>query len=135
MSTRANILIKQKNHNDIFLYSHHDGYIESGLGDMLIEFIWNLAVDNEWHTAQNIADKLTTGDFPYSDEFTIKTTSSIHGDIEYLYIIELQGLGLPTLTCYARLTDEAWESGIKGIYTTWTKYQLVKELSEYAKES
>lgn len=135
MSTRANILIKQKNRNDIVLYCHHDGYINSGLGDALIEFIWNLAIDTEWQTAKTISDKLTCGKFPDSDGLTIKETKAIHGDIEFLYIIEIQDVGLPTLTCYAKLTDEAWQSGSNGIYTTWTKYQLVKSYSDYAQES
>lgn len=124
MSTRANIVILDKD-NMVHLYSHHDGYIDGGIGDMLTEFIWNLVPDNNWKDANDLAKRLVEGHHPEPNSFKIRYTADIHGDIQFLYIITIETGQLPLLKCYEKKSDLAWEHGIRGINQYWTKHVLV----------
>ena len=80
MSTRANVKIIGK-HGTVFLYRHCDGYPE-GLGEELKYFIQ----DHEFFTsdAKEFAEKLINTDS------NLELTDREHGDIEYLYVIDLE---------------------------------------------
>lgn len=85
MSTRCNIIVKDR-YDRFWLYHHHDGYPE-GVGEDLKKRMTK--VFNEWSGnrlySEDIVNMLVKdGD----DEYEI--TTSEHGDIEYLYTIDLE---------------------------------------------
>lgn len=83
MSTRCNILVKEKGYRDIILYHHHDGYPE-GVGADLLERFAELFSKKEYFIfAIVLANKLI---MDREDEYEV--TNCIHGDIEYLYTID-----------------------------------------------
>lgn len=108
MSTRANIIIKDE-YSKIILYRHSDGYPECA-GEDLKDFVkdytnglmrldamqsagWLIVRGNKEYKA---------GEKPSNDKFSgwkvgaYEPTTGIHGDIEYLYTIDL---AKRTLTC------------------------------------
>ena len=109
MSTRCNIIIKDRFNRRVYLYHHHDGYPE-GVGEALAEYLhkWQ-----DWQIRQHgmryIPNELVRGEIKvvFTDwktgEATIQPdlgydiTAGIHGDIEYLYIINCKA---GTLRCY-----------------------------------
>lgn len=114
MSTRCNIIVKDRWNNRVYLYHHHDGYPEF-VGACLAEM---LAGMQPWQIKQHpfsIANKLVKNGIQYQttdwrthepkvvtdDEYEI--TSGVHGDIEYLYVINGKA---GTLRCYA---VDLWE--------------------------
>ena len=74
MSTRANIKINYKN-KELYLYSHYDGYPDGGVGDDIKDLIRL----NNWDAPGLIMDLIAT----------YETSTSIHGDIEFYYIMDL----------------------------------------------
>lgn len=120
MATRANVIIRE-NGQDTFLYSHFDGYIIDGLGEMLEEFVIKMNKISTAHTLKEIAEMLVDGRHPYKNCFEIKLTNSIHGDVEYIYIIE-DGF---RLTAYTRRNDEAWDHPTSEYKKYWNKVELV----------
>lgn len=89
MSTRANIKIIGDNATS-YLYKHNDGY-PNGLGNDLKQFI----VDNGYFTENY---------YPFSDKLiktypNIEETNSIHGDISYLYEIDLTNKTFKCFRC------------------------------------
>lgn len=89
MATRANIKIIGFDATS-YLYKHYDGYPD-GLGNDLKQFI----ADNGYFTENY---------YPFSDKLiktypNIKESNSIHGDISYLYVIDLTKKTLECFKC------------------------------------
>ena len=72
MSTRANVIVKKGDRKLIF-YRHCDGYPD-GLGEELKNCIASNPVDTLFNIIENC---------------NLELTNSVHGDIEYLYILDL----------------------------------------------
>jgi hypothetical protein len=120
MATRANVIIRE-NGQDTFLYSHYDGYIIDGLGDMLEEFVIKMNKVSAAHTLKEIGEMLVDGRHPKQNCFEIQSTDCIHDDVEYIYIIE-DGF---RLTAYTRRNDEAWDNPTSEYTKYWNKVELV----------
>ena len=87
MSTRCNVIIREHSGKFFQLYHHHDGYPE-GVGTDLEDYIEQM--DNEF-----LVDGKKFSDFlcdpKRDDEYEYEGTNIYpHGDIEYLYIVDLQ---------------------------------------------
>lgn len=89
MSTRANIKIIGFNATS-YLYKHHDGYPD-GLGNDLKQFI----TDNGYFS-KNYYPFMYKLLKTYPD---IQETNSIHGDIKYLYVIDLINKTIECFKC------------------------------------
>ena len=129
MGTRANIIIRENSVEKI-LYSHFDGYIVNGVGEMLEEFIWNFMSSGMKVTRPLVEEfqiRLTNKMHPNPDIFALQDTTCIHGDIEYLYIIEVKN-NLPNLVAYTRKSDEAWDNGPEDYLNSWTIVELINTL-------
>jgi hypothetical protein len=72
MSTRANVILK-KGERKVYLYRHCDGYPD-GLGQDLQEAMDSTPEDTILNILEIDGIELTTG---------------IHGDVEYIYIVNL----------------------------------------------
>lgn len=83
MSTRCNILVKDKGYNDIILYHHQDGYPEGVGADLVERFKELFSRKGNYIFAIVLANKLIKDS---EDEYEV--TNCIHGDIEYLYTID-----------------------------------------------
>ena len=64
---------------------------------------------------------------PEPEVFTLEDTNAIHGDIEYLYIIEIKN-GIPSLVAYSRYSDEAWEHPTTEYPKYWRFIELINTL-------
>ena len=97
MSTRCNIVLKtgRRFFKDIYLYHHHDGYPE-GVGADLVN---RLKDHFTGATVEDIANKLVKD---LDDEYEI--TTCLHGDIEYLYVIDEEDKSL-----YYKPVDFGWD--------------------------
>jgi len=129
MGTRANIILRE-NSDEKILYSHFDGYIVDGVGEMLEEFIWNFMGSGIKVTRPLIEEfqiRLTNKMYPEPEIFTLKDTDSLHGDIEFLYIIEIKN-GIPSLVAYSRYSDEAWEHPTIEYAKYWKYIELINTL-------
>ena len=91
MSTRATILIREKNEPDVHIYHHCDGYPE-GIGSDLKHYLNSL----KYWESENIANALIKG-IAVEDDNGYQLTSCQHGDEEYAYLIDCDN---KTLTCY-----------------------------------
>ena len=134
MGTRANIILRE-NSNEKILYSHYDGYIIDGVGEMLEEFIWNFMSSGMKLTRpiiEEFHERLINKIHPNPDSFTLEDTNTIHGDIEYLYIIDIKN-GIPSLVAYSRNSDEAWENGPSDYLNSWNFVELINT-SDYVTE-
>ena len=137
MSTRANIIIKD-NYDKLFFYRHSDGYPEGTMPSISIfmEWVKSGKIRNnaqqaagwlillgamEYNTIPNFeTDKpFYEGGRGYAKMDTIQQpedwkagayepTTCIHGDIEYLYIIDLEK---KTVKCFEDWTDEGEGKG------------------------
>ena len=134
MGTRANIIIRE-NSDEKILYSHFDGYIVDGLGEMLEEFIWDF-MNSEMKVTRPLIEefheRLINKMHPNPDSFTLTDTDAIHGDVEYVYIIDIKN-GIPSLVAYSRNSDEAWENGPSDYLNSWNFVELIKT-SDYITE-
>ena len=83
MSTRCNILVKEKGYKDIILYHHHDGYPEGVGADLVERFKELFGRKGNYIFAIILANQLVKDS---EDEYEV--THCIHGDIEYLYTID-----------------------------------------------
>lgn len=121
MSTRCNIIIKDRWNRRITLYHHCDGYPEF-VGACLADYLGEL---KPWQIRQHtisIANDLVKKGIKYetrdwqTGERVIKTdehyeiTAGLHGDIEYCYVINGKSA---TLRCY----EVPWE--LKGEKFGW----------------
>lgn len=95
MSTRCNIIVKDQFNDRIYLYHHFDGYPE-GVGADLKKFFDQY---QKWQIQQHgvfLANKLVKNTAGLDDE-GYEITTGLHGDIEYLYVINCKA---GTLRCY-----------------------------------
>lgn len=85
MSTRANLIVEYKDKQK-FYYKHHDGYPKNGFGDDILNFlnIYNTNEPYEW-TFENVVGLIDIGVLGYK----LEDTDSIHGDISYVYILDV----------------------------------------------
>ena len=134
MGTRANIILRE-NSNEKILYSHYDGYIINGVGEMLEEFIWDFMSSKIKVTRpliEELYERLINKMHPNPDNFDLVGAFDIAGDIEYLYIIDIKD-GIPSLVAYSRLSNEAWEHPTKEYSKYWSFVELIKT-SDYITE-
>ena len=114
MSTRANIIVKDS-HDTLFFYRHSDGYPE-GAVPLLEKFLGfvkeGLIRDNVGQAAGWLimlgASEYSTMDrnilVPSQDGFSgwkvgaIEPTTEIHGDVEYIYTVNLDTKEITTKT-------------------------------------
>ena len=106
MSTRANVVIKKTTENGNVsyaqLYHHHDGYC-SGVGKDLSDYMAEIEVMPYEEKKKVLEDPVSLAKWlshdARHDEYEYEGTSVIlHGDIEYLYVIDLT---TETITCYS----------------------------------
>ena len=134
MGTRANIILRE-NSNEKILYSHYDGYIIDGVGEMLEEFIWDFMDSriNIGHPLiEELYERLINKMYPNPDNFDLVDAFDIAGDIEYLYIIDIKD-GIPSLVAYSRNSNEAWEHPTSEYSKYWSFVELIKT-SDYITE-
>lgn len=81
MATRANIVVK-KDSGEHYIYHHFDGYLE-GVGKDLEDFISSKYKPNIW-TISEFCEQLNDWDSSFEID-----CGGIHGDIEYLYYINI----------------------------------------------
>ncbi|NQY58417.1 hypothetical protein [Cognatishimia sp.] len=93
MSTRSNIIIKSDSTNaeptrvnTNILYKHHDGYPE-GVGLDLVRHLVSYIEDNPTMSYPHIGNS-NASDFIRNLPRLYEDTNSIHGDIEFIYVIE-----------------------------------------------
>lgn len=117
MSTRANVVIKKADDNGAVnyaqLYHHHDGYC-SGLGNDLSEYMAEIEVMPDEEKKNILKDPVSLAKWFAADErfdeFEYEGTDvNLHGDIEYLYVIDLTK---ETITCYSTWD---WDGVIKDL--------------------
>ena len=86
MSTRSNTIVKNmKTDEKVYLYRHCDGYLE-GAGFDVLDALNKFVTLGKENTIQNIAEFIKE-----KCDGTYEDTDSIHGDIDYLYVIEVDG--------------------------------------------
>ena len=90
MSTRANVVIKTQ-HDKLWFYRHSDGYPEGAM-PTLQKFIGWVREGKSGYAKLD-----TIKDLPDWKVGSIEPTTRIHGDIEYLYVIDLDK---KTISCY-----------------------------------
>lgn len=105
MSTRASIRINAKGEKPICLYHHCDGYPD-GVGSELKTFVKEY---NGCWDPYFVATTIIKGAYHSLDE-TYELTPCIHGDEEYLYVIDCDE---KTITGYELGWDESYEDCIK----------------------
>lgn len=96
MSTRANIILEEMG-NQLWLYHHFDGY-PSYLGEHLMKFM-STKHKKDYADIYDIANEL----FKDNDDTGFELTQRRHGDIEYLYIINIED---KTIECIKTDPDE-----------------------------
>lgn len=102
MSTRANIIVIDGNHDRLYFYRHSDGYPDGTMPTLesFMQLVTSGAIrDNTMQAAGWLvllgAKEYDVGHTPTSDRFSgwkcgaIEPTTQIHGDIEYLYVLNL----------------------------------------------
>jgi len=98
MSTRANIILEEMG-NHLWLYHHCDGY-PSYLGKHLMEFM-STKHKKDYADIYDIANELFK-----NDDNGFELTQKRHGDIEYLYIINIEN---KTIECIKTGFDTEYE--------------------------
>lgn len=106
MSTRCNIIVQDEN-TKYTLYHHWDGYPEY-VGLCLYDGLYEKIKKGGLY-AEQVVNMLLKGKIDNDDGYEL--TTGLHGDIEYLYIIDLT---FKTLTCYS---VRNWEGGLE-VYDT-----------------
>ena len=136
MATRSNIIIRKKNKEGIGvyqqLYHHYDGYPESGVGEELQEYVNNVPKRN-CLSARGFANYLNKQDDSY--EIEGKGKLNIHGDIEYLYVVDLDAQKIFCYDIFLFTEDEISDDvdfacGLANkVVTTWSgnkRYESVE---------
>ena len=134
MGTRAHVIIRE-NSDEKIIYSHFDGYIVDGLGEMLEEFIWEFMSSEMKITRpliEEFHERLINKMHPNPDNFDLVGAFDIAGDIEYLYIIDIKD-GIPSLVVYSRISDEALENGPADYLNSWNFVEVINT-SDYVTE-
>lgn len=144
MSTRANIVIKDS-YNLLWFYRHSDGYPEGAMPTLQVFINWirqhkirdNVSQGSGWliligaaeYASMPIFELAANNSFGrYGDISTIKPpadwktgayepTTGVHGDIEFLYIIDLEKA---EITCYDKWDDDGKPVG-KPLFTDTEK--------------
>lgn len=151
MSTRSNIVIKKLNKetNELDycqLYHHHDGYPE-GVGAELQEILNEVLGKSKEEQAEILATPLSLGNYieildtSYENETRTDDLNGrklwLHGDIEYLYTIDLDK---KTITCYevyvwgeVKSTDEEFVNGkaTKSVTSTYSGMKFKESIKVY----
>ena len=118
MGTRANVIIKD-DQTTLYFYRHSDGYPKH-TGESLSDFVLGYKFENMRNNAlQSAGWLILKGHFEYlnggeatsmaqprmgnsfKDEWKVgayEPTSALHGDVEYIYVIDLEKM---TLSCRA----------------------------------
>lgn len=101
MSTRANIIITDnKNYTKIF-YQHSDGFVNGGLGEVLMCELEDYCFTHNICDAKTIAETLS-----------LYATTDIHDDVEFLYVINVEdfkiNLKIYDLMSYGDTVTEAF---------------------------
>lgn len=119
MSTRCNIRVLSKKYDKSFmLYHHHDGY-PSGVGMDLKTFLDK----KEYWSAYDISNKLIKGIHSEMYERLDEgyyITSSMHGDVNYLYLIDCDN---KQLKCYY----VPWDKNEDEVYIDENLREIKKE--------
>lgn len=123
MSTRCNIIIKDRGDRRIYLYHHHDGYPE-GVGSDLKKYLsqfqdWQFRQHGAWKFANDLIKNKAGLD---DDEYEV--SMGLHSDIDYCYVINCSA---GTLRCYS-CRDLRYNED-NGKYT-WHKVFLRENLRE-----
>ena len=134
MSTRANILLKDNDGNKLWYYQHSDGYpegvmptldklkrgldcgaIRNNLGQAagwLILFGAKVMAEDtkESEFAKNESSEIRsepdmTDDFYGWKAGNIEPTTGMHGDIEYLYVVNVEAKTIKTISSYEKMED------------------------------
>lgn len=106
MSTRAHIRIIKKGMTDIMLYHHLDGY-PSNIGCDLKDCLISRLKNDQWeYPDQFIATPLIKNNVTGIFDNGYELTTSLHGDEDYIYIIDCDKR---KLTCYKRELSESFE--------------------------
>ena len=85
MSTRSNTVIKDMETGiEAYLYRHFDGYI-SGAGVEQAGYVNLMQKEMQHPTIEAVEDWYIKNGDGYEE------TSGIHGDVEYIYVLELNG--------------------------------------------
>ena len=123
MSTRANFLVLSNDPSIVSqYYNHWDGYPE-GLGRKLKRYINEaLSIRSKWNSSlgcaflKAIQDDLRSpgsleGSFEAEGSYPIDSVNQLHGDIEYLYLVDLSGdkPSLWYLPCYNILEGKEYK--------------------------
>jgi hypothetical protein len=96
MSTRCNIIIKEKNEEPLIIYHHFDGYPE-GVGAELKNIVAD-KIESICGCTGNIKKYILSRIlYDYSSQY--EETDNIHGDIEYLYVLDIKDDGV-LYKCY-----------------------------------
>ncbi len=95
MATRCNVLIKQKN-QVYYVYHHNDGYPDGVGKELREEIIPGYIKEHKGIIYMGAA--LYDYIYDYCDGY--EETDSIHGDIEYLYILTVVGQDNIKYECY-----------------------------------
>lgn len=115
MSTRANIVLIEKGHT-LWLYHHCDGY-PSYLGNKLMDIISKHQVD--YADIFDIANEMIKDE----EDNGFEITKGQHGDISYLYLIDIED---KDISCYR--PDEILLQKAK-----YTSFEDIKEWNEFCK--
>lgn len=83
MATICNIIIKRENEPMYQLYHYYDGYTD-GVGNELLDMLQTKSLKN----TQGVIDYILQDD-GYEYEGVNGKDCELHGDIEYLYVIDL----------------------------------------------
>lgn len=114
MGTRANIIITDGN-STLFFYRHSDGYPEE-TGKSLAEFVKGYAEKMRDNVVQSAGWLIIHGREEYSDQLgggyawkvgAYEPTDSLHGDVEYIYIIDLVAKTLECRACIGAFFETA----------------------------
>lgn len=95
MSTRCNIIIKEKDEQPLIIYHHFDGYPE-GVGAELKSVIAD-KIESICGCTGNKTFILSRILYDFSTQY--EETDNIHGDIEYLYVLDIKDDGV-LYKCY-----------------------------------
>ena len=115
MSTRCNIIVKDK-YDKFWLYHHCDGYPE-GVGADLVKRFQGLFEKDEKYFAEDICNELIKDS---SDNYEL--TGGEHGDIEYLYTLDLERKEL-----YYRQVSRTFSNGVSVSTNHSDKFYLLGE--------
>jgi hypothetical protein len=112
MSTRSNTVIKDlKSGEQVFLYRHHDGY-PSGAGFDQLGYLSKIEDESVCRKRKITVDLVKDWFIKNGDGY--EETNSIHGDVAYVYFVEITGDEDVPLRLKAYNTKMSFENNGKG---------------------